>query len=156
MNPSPGGRGSFLTASGDRSGVVGLWTRAVPAGAILWRGDHARISMVLMGNDRTPPVRRTTVAEAARLLGISAEAVRGRIRRGTLPVEREEGTVYVLLEGVAEDRTDADRPRRPATNRATVRNLIAPRSYPRCGARSPTSANSLPRNEKPGGEPTRC
>ena len=111
MNPSPGGRGSFLTASGDRSGVVGLWTRAVPAGAILWRGDHARISMVLMGNDRTPPVRRTTVAEAARLLGISAEAVRGRIRRGTLPVEREEGTVYVLLEGVAEDRTDADRPR---------------------------------------------
>jgi hypothetical protein len=67
--------------------------------------------MVLMGNDRTPPVRRTTVAEAARLLGISAEAVRGRIRRGTLPVEREEGTVYVLLEGAAEDRTDADQSR---------------------------------------------
>jgi hypothetical protein len=51
--------------------------------------------------------RRTTVAEAAELLGICAEAERGRIRRGTLPVEREGGTVYVLLDPVAADRTDA-------------------------------------------------
>jgi hypothetical protein len=64
-----------------------------------------------MRNDRTPPKRRTTVAEAARILGISAEAVRGRIRRGTLPVEREDGTVYVLLEGIAEDRPNGDQPR---------------------------------------------
>jgi hypothetical protein len=64
-----------------------------------------------MGNDRTPPKRRTTVAEAAEVLGISAEAVRGRIRRGTLPVEREAGSVYVLLEGDAEDRTTADQSR---------------------------------------------
>src|SRR5829696_6048483 len=64
-----------------------------------------------MGNDRTPPARRTTVAEAAEILGISAEAVRGRIRRGTLPVEREGGKVYVLLEAEPEDRTDADQPR---------------------------------------------
>jgi len=64
-----------------------------------------------MGNDRTPHERRTTVAEAAEILGISAEAVRGRIRRGTLPVEREGGKVYVLLEGTAEDRTTADQPR---------------------------------------------
>ena len=64
-----------------------------------------------MGNDRTPPLRRTTVAEAAEILGISAEAVRGRIRRGTLPVEREAGTVYVLLEGTSEDRTTGDQPR---------------------------------------------
>ena len=55
--------------------------------------------------------RRTTVAEAAGVLGISAEAVRGRIRRKTLPVEREGGTVYVLLEGVAEDRTTGDQTR---------------------------------------------
>jgi hypothetical protein len=61
--------------------------------------------------DRTPPVRRTTVAEAAELLGISAEAVRGRIRRGTIPVEREGGTVYVLLEHPAAGRTTADQPR---------------------------------------------
>jgi hypothetical protein len=64
-----------------------------------------------VGEDRTPPKRRTTVAEAAEILGISAEAVRGRIRRGTLPVERESGTVYVLLEGTAEDRTTDDQPR---------------------------------------------
>jgi predicted ArsR family transcriptional regulator len=62
-------------------------------------------------DDRTPPVRRTTVAEAAEVLGISAEAVRGRIRRGTLPVEREGGTVYVLLEGTVRGRTDDDRSR---------------------------------------------
>ena len=64
-----------------------------------------------MGEDRTPPQRRTTVAEAAEILGISAEAVRGRIRRGTLPVERESGTVYVLLEEAEQDRTTADQPR---------------------------------------------
>ena len=64
-----------------------------------------------MGEDRTPPQRRTTVAEAAEVLGISAEAVRGRIRRGTLPVERESGTVYVLLEEAEQDRTTADQPR---------------------------------------------
>src|SRR5215204_3136518 len=62
-------------------------------------------------DDRTPPVRRTTVAEAAQILGISAEAVRGRIRRGTLPVEREGGAVYVLIEGREQNRTTNDQPR---------------------------------------------
>jgi hypothetical protein len=52
-----------------------------------------------MGEDRTPfEQRRVTVAEAAEALGISAEAVRMRIRRKTLPSERHEGTVYVLLD----------------------------------------------------------
>jgi hypothetical protein len=64
-----------------------------------------------VGEDRTPPKRRTTVAEAAEVLGISAEAVRGRIRRGTLPVDRESGSVYVLLDYTSEDRTTADQPR---------------------------------------------
>jgi hypothetical protein len=64
-----------------------------------------------VGEDRTPPKHRTTVAEAAEILGISAEAVRGRIRRGTLPVERESGTVYVLLDHPSKDRTTADQPR---------------------------------------------
>jgi hypothetical protein len=58
--------------------------------------------------------RRTTVAEAAAILGISAEAVRGRIRRGTLPVERESGTVYVLLDTSADERTTGDRTRTTA------------------------------------------
>jgi hypothetical protein len=50
-----------------------------------------------------------TVAQAADALGISAEAVRGRIRRGTIPVERESGSVYVILD----DRTTHDQPRTP-------------------------------------------
>jgi hypothetical protein len=48
--------------------------------------------------DRTPPEqRRFTVAQAADALGISAEAVRMRVRRGTLQSEHAEGSVYVLL-----------------------------------------------------------
>lgn len=38
------------------------------------------------------------MAEAAGILGISAEAVRQRIKRSTLEVERDGGTVYVLLD----------------------------------------------------------
>jgi hypothetical protein len=65
-----------------------------------------------VGEDPTPPKRRTTAAEAAEILGISAEAVRGRIRRGTLPVEREGGTVYVLLDAPPlDDRTTGHQPR---------------------------------------------
>jgi hypothetical protein len=62
-------------------------------------------------DDRTGAERRTTVAEAAEVLGISAEAVRGRIRRGTIPVVREGGAVYVLLDQAADYRTTADQSR---------------------------------------------
>ena len=41
--------------------------------------------------------RRLTVSEAAAELGISAEAVRSRVKRGTLRSVKESGTVYVLL-----------------------------------------------------------
>jgi len=44
------------------------------------------------------PTERVTVADAARLLGLSAEAVRMRIKRGTLASEKVEGSVYVLLD----------------------------------------------------------
>ncbi len=60
-----------------------------------------------MGEDHTatehgPTTRRVTVAEAAEVLGITAEAVRTRIKRGRLasvkdPPDRT-GTVYVLLQ----------------------------------------------------------
>jgi len=50
------------------------------------------------------------VAEAAEVSGISAEPVRGRIRRGTLPLEREGGTAYVLLNAPLDDRTTSDQP----------------------------------------------
>ena len=42
---------------------------------------------------------RMTVSQAAQALNISAEAVRQRVRRGTLPTEKsEDGTVFVLLD----------------------------------------------------------
>jgi excisionase family DNA binding protein len=41
--------------------------------------------------------RRYTVAEAAEILGITAEAVRTRIKRGKLESVKEGGTVHVLL-----------------------------------------------------------
>ena len=54
-----------------------------------------------MGEDRTdqpgPTARRVTVSEAAELLGITAEAVRMRIKRGTLRSERQAGRVFVRL-----------------------------------------------------------
>jgi hypothetical protein len=43
-------------------------------------------------------VRRLTVPEAAEALGITTDAVRMRLSRGTLDSERVEGRVYVLLE----------------------------------------------------------
>jgi hypothetical protein len=51
--------------------------------------------------DQTETQRRTnrvTVADAAQLLGLSAEAVRMRIKRGTLASEKVKGSVYVLLD----------------------------------------------------------
>src|SRR5215210_7996213 len=54
-------------------------------------------------------ISRLTVPEAAQALGISPEAVRNRLSRGTLKSVKEAGTVYVLLET---DRTHhtGDRP----------------------------------------------
>src|SRR5215210_6468431 len=51
-----------------------------------------------MEEDRSQTSRqRVTVAQAAEILGVTVEAVRGRIKRGTLEHERHSGTVYVLL-----------------------------------------------------------
>jgi len=41
-------------------------------------------------------VRRLTVPEAAQALGITTDAIRMRLSRGTLDTERVEGRVYVL------------------------------------------------------------
>jgi hypothetical protein len=76
-----------------------------------WSPRSRWSSISLVRDDRTPSKRRTTVAEAAEILGISAEAVRGRIRRGTLPVEKEDGTVYVLLDHALKNRTTDDQSR---------------------------------------------
>ena len=51
-----------------------------------------------MGEDQSQTSRqRVTVAQAAEILGVTVEAVRGRIKRKTLEHERHSGTVYVLL-----------------------------------------------------------
>src|SRR5918998_1444671 len=47
--------------------------------------------------DRTKVPTKVTVKQAARLLGLSAEAVRMRVKRGTLAHTKEGKTVYVLL-----------------------------------------------------------
>jgi hypothetical protein len=54
-----------------------------------------------VGEDRTGQPnatnQRVTVSEAAEALGITPEAVRMRIKRGTLRSERQAGRVFVLL-----------------------------------------------------------
>jgi hypothetical protein len=50
------------------------------------------------GADQTTPKQRFTVAEAAEVLQLSAEAVRSRIKRGSLQSAKEGNTVYVLLD----------------------------------------------------------
>jgi hypothetical protein len=61
------------------------------------------------GKDQTPPEQptepRMTVSGAALELGLSAEAVRSRIKRGTLQSVKEGSTVYVLLSA---DQTQLD------------------------------------------------
>lgn len=50
------------------------------------------------GRPRNDPRRRLTVAQAADQLGISVDAMRARVKRGTVPTEREGGRVYVWLD----------------------------------------------------------
>ena len=78
-----------------------------------------------------------TVAEAAKVLRISAEVARGRVRRKTLPVEREGGAVYILLDAPVDG---------PSTDRSTVRSWSRP-----CESRSPTSRGSSRRRTPPTG-----
>jgi hypothetical protein len=42
-------------------------------------------------------MQRLSVAEAAKVLGISVQAVHGRVNRGTIQHEREDGKIYVFL-----------------------------------------------------------
>lgn len=71
-------------------------------------GDGATV-----GGDRPPTGRRLTVWEASEALGITVEAVRGRIKRGTIGYEREGDRVYVLLDAdrsASRPDQDDDRP----------------------------------------------
>jgi seryl-tRNA synthetase len=72
-----------------------------------------------VGEDLTgqpdPTNPRVTVPEAAEVLGITAEAVRMRIKRGTLRSERQGGRVFVLLGQSQPTKQPTDRPSEPTT-----------------------------------------
>ena len=71
-----------------------------------------------MGEERTGrDLDRLTVAEAARVLGISQDAVRKRIARGTIPHDRDEsGRVHVYLSpSETVHKTDQDTTRHAAS-----------------------------------------
>jgi hypothetical protein len=66
------------------------------------------------------------VAQAAEILGITVEAVRGRIKRRTLDHERHSGTVYVLLHAdqMPTGRQPGDDQARPAALADELRDRI--------------------------------
>ena len=67
------------------------------------------------------PTQRVTVAEAARILGTSAEAVRMRVKRGSLKSTKIKNTVYVLLSPEQTGRTRYQTSRSgPATTNQTA------------------------------------
>jgi hypothetical protein len=68
-----------------------------------------------------PTDRRVTVVEAALILGITPDAVRARLRRGTLQRdEAPDGTVLVVLDGDGRDGPDAS-----STGRSTDHTTVA-------------------------------
>ena len=52
--------------------------------------------------------RRLTVPQAAEALGVTVDAVRGRIRRGKLESEHEAGVVYVWIDAPASEAAEGD------------------------------------------------
>ena len=62
------------------------------------RDQPARQQLSEASREARRPGRRRTVKEAAEALGTTVDAVRGRIRRGTLDSVKLDGVVYVLLD----------------------------------------------------------
>jgi hypothetical protein len=75
------------------------------------------------------PDRHVTVVEAAAILGVTPDAVRSRLRRGSLKrSEAQDGTVLVVLEDNGRDRPDASPTDHP-TDRTTVAYIDALKSH---------------------------
>lgn len=83
-----------------------------------------RVRCPTMGDGRpddnqSPPRRRVTVQEAAEILGVTVEAVRGRVKRGTMETERTPEGVFAWLvesdEATGRDQTSAEERRRNDT-----------------------------------------
>lgn len=98
-----------------------LWARIdLSCGRMHPTNDHTKTDQ--------PTNRRVTVAEAATLLGLSEEAVRSRLKRGTLRKEKaRDGTVLVVLgaEGSSLDygRPTSGQPTDPSTQIELVEAL---------------------------------
>ena len=84
--------------------------------------------------DHTDELTTVTVSDAAEILGLSTEAVRMRLKRGTLTSTKIGGTVYVLLEGPNE------RPKVKSNSRPNDRTNGRPNSRPNVEA-APVLAN---------------
>jgi len=67
--------------------------------------------------------RRVTIGEAAELLRLSKDAVRMRIKRGTLRSEKRDGRVYVHLNDVPDADADAEPNALIAAKDETIRVL---------------------------------
>jgi hypothetical protein len=95
------------------------------------------------------PGRRVTLTEAAELLGTSRDAVRMRVRRGSLASEKgEDGRVYVFVEP-DQDRTPLESrmrvPRAPWSRRRTRRSRSCASSSRPSGRHTPRRGASSPR-----------
>jgi len=73
---------------------------------------------------RRDPGRRLTVDQAADQLGISMDAMRARVKRGTVATEREGGRVYVLLDTAQDTAQDAPHTDRTAELIATLQKQL--------------------------------
>lgn len=85
--------------------------------------DPTRSTYDLTG-DHTDELTTVTVSDAAEILGLSTEAVRMRVKRGTLASTKIGGTVYVLLE------VPNERPNIKPNSRPNARPNTRPNSQP--------------------------
>lgn len=99
------------------------------------RPDHDRASTE--HPTEHPTERRATVGEAAGYLGITAEAVRSRIKRGTLKSMKEGASVYVLLERPAERLTGQSTKKADDWTGPESKNDRTTTEQGRTGARTP-------------------
>lgn len=68
--------------------------------------------------------RRCTVQEAASLLGVSVETVRGRIKRGILVAQRTDEGVFVWLQ-VVPDKDQTTTPHQPVEDQSSEHSELA-------------------------------
>jgi hypothetical protein len=86
-----------------------MWQKTALSFAYMQSNDNQSQTNFDKSHDQSTTEQRVTVPEAARILGISPEAVRSRIQRGTLLKDKDaDGTVYVRLNGI-QSRSNHDR-----------------------------------------------